>query len=176
MRNAIIAWRPRTRAPCFAGGRAPRHLPDSALPGTELPGGPLTCPPWWSGARLRVTHERRLVRTPPGTQPCTPLPLQVRSRWDPALPAGCGWTQASRLKSPRVGGQHPVCLPCSEAHPSEKRRKKPPGTEQAGDGGQGVSSAAPGQAGLSLQKIPRGHRLSALDGASEREGTGLQTI
>lgn len=167
---------------CRAGGTIPHHRHYSAFPGTELPEGTLTCPPSWkSGTSLRVTHESCLVRTPPGTQPCAPS--HGRSAADGTHHCQQDAVRPERLVCSLCVWEESILFAChsSEARTSKRRRKRHPGTEEAGDRGQGVASAegnAQGLAGLGLQELPRGLRLSALHGCQQArgDGTGPQTV
>ena len=147
-----------------AGVTIPHHLHYSALPGTELPEGTLSCPPCWnSGMRLRVTSENPFVSTPPGTQPCTPSHTPG--------PRQMGPTTASRMRfDPSVSsevsacGRGASCLPVVPLRLTlQRREEKRPRLEAPRDGGGGgrgqevaaAEGSAQGLAGLSLQERPR---------------------
>lgn len=97
-----------------------------------------------------------------------------------------GPTTASRMRfDPSVSSA--VCALCvwegsilfacwgSEARTSKEEKKKTPRDGGGGDRGQGVALAegnAQGLAGLGLQELSRGRRLSALHGCQQARGDG----
>ena len=78
-----------------------------------------------------------------GTKPPPPPPNQARSRWDPAPPAGCGSTQASRLSL--RAWERCILFACCGASRKEEER---PGLEAPGEvvgawGGEVVPTGGP---------------------------------